>query len=313
MVRFDNMSSVYKNAHMNFSRGNYVEAKSLFKILVNDVSYRKNAYYMLSMIDIKENLYRKVREELKENSCISDIDKVRLLATLEVCEYNYGRSLELFDYLVKRLDVSYLGRGCVYAFLGEFAKSKGDFENVFSGNLRVQALLNLTSLYVFYGYYDKALDILSKIDKKSLSKRYYQRYEKIKILILYHQGKDPRSFNVLNSSKNVIDVLLEKDNSILTRKSGTLNFDNVHLKELILEAHKLISEVNRNGLGYIESYRGLLDENSSIKKPLFNGISVSVLTNTNFINAIMPADFSDEFDQERLSTDKSLRKRLNVK
>lgn len=179
------------------------------------------------------------------------------------------------------------------------------------------------------GNYDKALERLNKIDKKSLNASFSIIFDNANTLINFYLGKkDDLTVTLNRISQSFRNCLYssEKENFDLQLKIFFCNLEekekisglklrrDVDFKKLYDEIQYKISVLNPRYYNFMSSYSIILDDalgyNGDV--PLY-GVVVETPLGVNRIKNIGLADFSNEFDIEGKSTDKDLRKRLLVK
>lgn len=80
-----------------YNEGNYVNARACFEIAIKNPKYQESSIYKLIKIDLKEGKYAKVRETLKSDINLNDIDRYRLCGLLEKIENNFKTSQYYFQ------------------------------------------------------------------------------------------------------------------------------------------------------------------------------------------------------------------------
>ncbi len=321
-----NSKGIFARACSAFNKEDFVEAKNLITLLVNNEMYRDAAIDMLLRIDLKLGKLKEMREKLdvtyKDENLIG-IKNVK--AQLENEEYNYDSALKIYDEILELDDTRsncIIEKAGVFAKLGEYDKAREElYEALKRENVEYYARIDLAYLLIYKGEYEKALESLKKINKVKIPKLLMRLYEKAKILCLYHMGKDVRSFNISENCKYMCDILLDKEDVFLSHASkhkipnanntNIIFLPTVNLKELKEEIKDLISKINPSFVRDVNGYKFIMDKPVGIcGDTLVNGLAVYTVVNTDKIMSMYPEDFSSEFDKEGYRANEELKKKL---
>lgn len=313
---------------------NNIEARKCLELAYTSENpdIKNKALINLLYLDLKEGKYAKVRKFLEELGSIDNLELIRIYGLLELIEYNYTASNLYFNQCLKEPNMQFktlLSLAKNYTHMGDFELANHIYETLLvQPNISHDAIFGLVGIKMLQHNYGGALDILKRLDKSTLPANLKKRYDITYEYLLFLGGKLRKRKRKYNENDEYMFYRLYDDSeeTLLNHISKHLNqedrysngcfFKYIDLKKLLIEAKRIIEEINYNHQGTMNNYLIKLDTPIGYKEDIItNDLCISTVTGTNSIITMYPVNLSDKFDSEGLlySEELKLKRNLGVK
>ncbi len=326
-----NGNTAYLEGLKNMKKQNISEARSNFKVALDDPQFQGNALRRLVELDLKEGNYKNARKLLTEKSNFEEVITKFLYGRLELCEYNIQSSQQYYKDCL--LDVEYQERSLLaigqnHLQLGDYKLAKKILETfVINPQTREVGLYNLIYLAFLEENYREADVLLQQLfqacqqDSKSLSQVYCaQNFLKYctKTLNPVTDYIDPnmhyKTYRLYYNDDEAIINHLQRHKEGTAKYQDRYFFKYLDLKELLYDVKSLLDTYNPLHITGMDKYRMRLDTPIGFQAgEITYDLEVVAMMKTKEIITMYPILLSDEFDREGFSTDMELKEKRKGK
>ena len=246
----------FSKGYNYFLNHNYEQALKQLLIAKQDEANQEEILFMLSVIQMNFNNFVEARNLLDGNYDILYKKFADLYATLELIEYNYGKSLEIitdsFSYdnkYPKKLMIL----GDIYMQLGEYDIARKIYETlVLKTDYNTQATLKLIYLNILERNYSYAEKLFLSLNPTEVQK---DLYERLRDVILFFNSKLTKRYKVSKNHAYYVSRLLSDDDKDLilhikrhvgkeNAQYGSYFFHDINLEKLVLMVRNRIKSLN---------------------------------------------------------------------
>lgn len=314
----------YETGIQNLKIGNFIEARTNFKVASENPNYRANALSRLAEMDIKERKYKRARKLLESGAELNSPKLKEVFGRLESCEYNFKTSQKYYSECL--LDEFFQNK--VFCALGEIHLQLGNnriarkmFETLLCNeSTEKMGSKNIMFTDVIEGNYKESYNLLQELLEKETDISEIGRWTCFKNYLLRCMGKlsktsdrmNPeecyQTYRLLNSTdESALLNHIEKHKNQEERYTNGCFLKYVDLKQLLYDVRSYMEECNPIYSSCASYYRIRLDNPIGFKEDeITSDIEVVTFLGTKDILTMYPASFSDEFDKEGMSTSKEL-------
>lgn len=316
------------NGQESWKNNDYVNARHWFGISYQDDSFRVESLSKLIQIEIREGKYAKAREILNNNKNISNPVLKQIYGLLENIENNFEQSKKYYSECMITPDMQYkslLALAKLYIQTGDYDVARKMLQTLrFNPKFYIQSTFGLASLSIFEHDFFQAQQYIKEINESRLTPKLTQHYRILDAYIKYFLGqlkisdnrydpvRDYMMYRLFDHSEETLLKHIEKHKNQTEKATNGCFFKYTDLKRLLMDARKIIEDMNGNHFEVSDMYRFRLDTPIGYKGDLVTSdLCVVTMIGTKDIITMYPVSLSDEFDKEGLATSKELKlKRL---
>lgn len=324
-----NSRQAFFNGLECWKNNDYIKARYWFEISYHDDNFKIESLSKLIHIEIREGKYAKAREILNNNQDINSPVLKQMYGLLENIENNFEQSKKYYSECMLTPDMQYkslLALAKLYVQTGDYDIASKMYQTLqLNPRFYIQSTIGLTCLSIFEKRFYDAQKYMMKIDESKLTPKLMQHYRILNAYIKYFLGQLKSSDNIYDPARDYMihrlfdhseETLLshiEKHRNQSEKATNGCFFKHTDIRKLLLNARKIIEDMNGNHFEVSDMYRFKLDTPIGYKGELITSdLCVVTMIGTKDIITMYPVSLSDEFDKEGLSTSEQLKlKRLH--
>lgn len=318
------LRQAFSNGQECWKNNDYVNARYWFEISYQDDSFKVESLSKLIQIEIREGNYAKAREILNNNKNINSPLLKQVYGLLENIENNFEQSKKYYsacmiDPKMQHKSLQTLAK--LYIQTGDYVVAEKMYETLLvNDNFPTRSQIGLICLHILQHNFIYAQKLLYKIDTAKLTPKLMQHYRILDAYIKYFLGQLKISDNIYDPVRDYMiyrlfdhseDTLLnhiEKHRNQSERATNGCFFKYTDTRKLLMDARRIIENMNGNHFEVSDMYRFRLDTPIGYKGDLVTSdLCVVTMIGTKDIITMYPVSLSDEFDKEGLATSKELK------
>ncbi len=316
------------NGQKCWKHKDYIHARFWFEISYHNDYFKVESLSKLIQIEIREGKYAKAREILNNHQDINSPILKQVYGLLENIENNFEQSKKYYSECMLTPNMQYmslLALAKLYVQTGDYDIASKMYQTLqLNPRFYIQATIGLTCLSIIEKRFYEAQQYIIQVDESKLTPKLTHHYRILNTYIQYFLGQlkisdnkydpiqDYMIYRLFDHSEETLLSHIEKHKNQSEKATNGCFFKYTDIKKLLLDARKIIDDMNGNHFELSDMYRFKLDTPIGYKGDFITSdLCVVTMIGTKDIITMYPVALSNEFDKERMSNSEQLKlKRL---